>query len=243
MGYRFTLSGAIKSAYLCIMRKAVITCLFFVAYLLFTGHHASAQTSVNDNIIQINGVTMTADSLRAVPGVTIQVKNKNRGVQSEYTGVFSIVCYKGDTLQFSCIGFRPKEFVVAKNLPGQYFSLIQLMVQDTFYLPETIIRPLPSKEAFDYAFQHWNIPNDQYELARRNTDAFLLRMLAYTMPISGHEAQSRVLQQQAREAVYYGQRQPMNILNPIAWGEFIDAWKRGDYRRKAYNPFKDNNNY
>src|ERR1700727_2994953 len=71
-----------------------------------------------ENVIQINGVTMTADSLRAVPDVTISVKNKNRGVESEYTGVFTLVCYKGDTLEFSCLGFRPKEFVVSKNLQG-----------------------------------------------------------------------------------------------------------------------------
>jgi CarboxypepD_reg-like domain len=191
-----------------------------------------AQGQGATGIIQINGVVMTADSLRAVPDATIQVKGKNRGVEAEYTGVFSIVCYKGDTLQFSCLGFRPKEYVISKDIKGQYFSLIQLMVQDTFYLPETIIRPLPSKQGFDYAFQHWRIPSDQYEVARKNTDAYLLRALAYTTPISGREAQSRTMAQQANQAVYYGQQQPMNILNPLAWGEFFDAWKRGDFRRQ-----------
>lgn len=204
---------------------------------ILAAHTVHAQTGTT-NIIQINGVTMTADSLRAVPNVTISVKNKNRGVESEYTGVFSIVCYKGDTLEFTCLGFRPKEFVVRKDLKGQYFSLIQLMVQDTFYLPETIIKPLPTKEGFDYAFQHWRIPNDQYEVARRNTDAYLLRVLAYTLPHDGREMQSRTLAQQAQQAVYYGQQQPMNILSPIAWGEFFESWKRGDFRRKS-NPYKD----
>lgn len=208
-----------------------------VAATLFVAHLAQAQTGY-DNIIQINGVVMTADSLRAVPGATIIVKSKNRGVEAEYNGVFSLVCYKGDTLEFSCIGFRTKDYVVSRDLPGQYYSIIQLMVQDTFYLPETIIKPLPSKEAFDYAFKYWHIPNDQYELARKNTDAYLLRMLAYSLPMDGHEAQSRQLQKQAQDAVYYGQRPPMNILNPIAWGEFFEAWKRGDYRRKNYNPYR-----
>jgi hypothetical protein len=217
-------------------KKALPIWIILICFLC-KGHSVFAQAGY-DNIIQITGVTMTADSLRAVGGVVVEVKSQNRGVESEYTGVFSIVCYKGDTLNFSCIGFRPKQFVVSKNLPGQYFSLIQLMVQDTFYLPETIIRPLPSKEAFDYAFKHWNVPNDQYELARRNTDAYLLRMLAYTLP---RESQSRLLQEQARQAVYYGQRPPMNLLSPLAWGEFFDAWKRGDYRRKDYNPYRDNN--
>jgi hypothetical protein len=220
-------------------KKALPIWIILICFLC-KGHSVFAQAGY-DNIIQITGVTMTADSLRAVGGVVVEVKSQNRGVESEYTGVFSIVCYKGDTLNFSCIGFRPKQFVVSKNLPGQYFSLIQLMVQDTFYLPETIIRPLPSKEAFDYAFKHWNVPNDQYELARRNTDAYLLRMLAYTLPRDGRESQSRLLQEQARQAVYYGQRPPMNLLSPLAWGEFFDAWKRGDYRRKDYNPYRDNN--
>ena len=213
-------------------------CLIFFA-CSFGAYHSFAQASF-DNVIQIDGVTMTADSLRAVPDVTIVVKNKNRGVESEYTGVFSLVCYKGDTLQFTCIGFRPKEFVVSKDLKGEYYTLIQLMVQDTFYLPETIIRPLPSKEEFDYAFLHWRIPNDKYELARRNTDAYMLRALAYTLPRDGRESQARLMQQQAREAVYYGQQPPMNILNPIAWGQFFDAWKRGDFR-KDNNPYSNSN--
>lgn len=217
-----------------ITRYSLFSFVFLFSFLVVVS--ASAQNG-STGIIQINGVTMTADSLRAVPDVTISVKGKNRGVESEYTGVFSIVCFKGDTLNFSCLGYRPKEFIVSRDLKGQYFSLIQLMVQDTFYLPETIIKPLPSKEGFDYAFQHWRIPNDQYEVARRNTDAYLLRVLAYTLPHDGHESQSRVLQQQAKEAVYYGQQQPMNIFNPLAWGEFFEAWKRGDFRKKS-NPYE-----
>ena len=219
------------------MRQRFIPyCLVFIICLV--GSFSVKGQSSFENIIQINGVTMTADSLRAVPNVTVEVKNKNRGVESEYTGVFSIVCYKGDTLIFRSLGFRPKEFVVRKDLQGQYFSLIQLMVQDTFYLPETIIRPLPTKGGFDYAFLHWHIPNDKYEIARRNTDAYVLRALAHTLPRDGHEAQSAVLAQQAKDAVYYGQNKPMNILNPLAWAEFLDAWKRGDFRRQS-NPYVD----
>ncbi len=212
------------------MKNRILPVVFMLCCMLAV-KVVTAQDDVK-NIIQINGVTMTADSLRAVPYVTIGVKGKNRGVESEYTGVFSIVCFKGDTLEFSALGYRSKEFVVPRTLQGQHFALIQLMVQDTFYLPETIIRPLPTKEGFDYAFQHWHIPNDQYEVARKNTDAYLMRVLAYTTPISGSEAQNRTLRQQANDAVYYGQMKPMNILNPIAWGEFFEAWKRGDFRRK-----------
>lgn len=186
----------------------------------------------NDNIIQINGVTMTADSLRAVPGVVVLVKGQNRGVESSHTGVFSIVVYKGDTLQFEALGFRGKEYVVPKNIQGEYLSMIQLMVQDTFYLAETIIHPYKSREEFQYEFKNNAVPDDQLEIARRNTDAYTLRALAYVLPKDGRESQSAYLYQQAMNNVYYGQQKPMNILNPLAWAEFFEAWKRGDFRKK-----------
>jgi len=215
--------------------QTVVAFLVLLVCLAGFRQAAIAQLAL-DHIIEIDGVTMTADSLRGVGNVTVQVKNQDRGVLSAYSGVFSIVCFKGDTLQFSCIGYRSKEYVVPKDLPGDTYSLIQLMTQDTFYLPETIIKPLPTKEEFNYAFLYWRVPNDYYEKSRRNTNVYLLRALAYTLPHDGGEAQQRAQQQMARDAVYYGMQQPMNIFNPIAWGQFFDAWKRGDFRKKD-NPY------
>lgn len=197
--------------------------------LVFCSGLLSAQ---DNHIVQISGVIMTADSLRAVPNTTVMVKNQNRGVISSDRGVFSIVCYKGDTLQFTALGYREKQYVVPRNIPGEYFSMIQLMVQDTFYLPETIVRPVPSKKEFDYAFRNWRIPDDQLELARKNTNAYTLRALGYTLPKDGRENQSAYQNIQADKAVYYGQIPPSNLFSPIAWAQFFEAWKRGDYRRK-----------
>ena len=36
----------------------------------------------------------------------------------------------------------------------------------------------------------------------------------------------------ANRAVYQGQTPPMNIFNPAAWADFIQAWKRGDFKNK-----------
>lgn len=198
-------------------------------FFLFCSNLLSAQEK---DIVQINGVIMTADSLRAVPNTTVLVKNQNRGVISSDRGVFSVVCYKGDTLQFTALGFREKNYVVPAHIKGDYFSMIQLMVQDTFYLPETIVRPVPSKKEFDYAFRNWRIPDDQFEIARKNTNAYTLRVLGYTLPKDGGENQSAYQNIQAERAVYYGQVPPSNLFSPIAWAQFFEAWKRGDYRRK-----------
>lgn len=175
---------------------------------------------------------MTSDSLRAVAGATISVLGKNRGVLSGERGVFSIVVNKGDTLRFTALGFGAKEYVVSKDIRGPFVSLIQLMSQDTFYLAETIVRPLPTRDNFDYAFVNWDVPNDQYEIARRNTEYLTMRTLASTLPRDGRENAQTYQAIQQRQSVYYGQQPPSNLFNPIAWSQFFQAWKRGDFRKK-----------
>ncbi len=197
--------------------------------------HLGAQAQQHrfwEDVIQLTGVTMTADSLRAVPDVTIEVKNKDRGTYSSKFGVFSLVCSKGDTLNFSAVGFRPKEYVIPADIEGRYFNVVQLMVQDTFYLPETIIRPLPYGDEFDYAFKYWDIPDDKYAIAQRNTSERAMAYLRQVTPKDGRENQALYQAQQAQQGYYYGQQRPIGIFNPFKWGDFFKAWKRGDFKNK-----------
>lgn len=203
---------------------AIICCCFFL--------NTHAQSAVWQDIIQITGVTMTADSLRAVPDVTIAIKNKDRGTYSSAFGVFSLVCSKGDTLNFSAVGYRPKEYVIPPDINGRYFNVVQLMVQDTFYLPETIIRPLPYGDEFDYAFKYWEIPDDQYATAQRNNSERVMAYLRANLPKDGRENQGAYQAEQGRQGYYYGQQRPIGIFNPFKWGEFFNAWKRGDFKKK-----------
>lgn len=213
-------------------RKSRVYCLLLISVLFFTKN--SFAQGEEENIVQINGVTMTADSLRAVPGAVIMLKNNYRGTISNELGVFSIVAHKGDTLVFSELGFRTKEFIIPEVIDGHYFSVVQLMTQDTFYLQETIIRPFPTRAEFNYAFKYWDVPDDRYERARKNTEALMLRALAYTIPKDGGENQSAYQNIQAQKAVYYGQQPPSNLFNPLAWAEFYEAWKRGDFKKNKY---------
>jgi len=216
------------------MMKRLLKFFIFTSLYCSIAYFSTAQQFLDhwDNIIQITGTTMTADSLRAVPDVVITVKNKDRGVLSNDHGLFSIACEKGDTLQFTALGFRSKEYPISTAIKGKYFNMVQLMVQDTFYLPETIIKPIPSGKAFDYAFKYWDIGEDQYELAKENMNEEAMWRLMQTLPKNGAENQSAYQRQQAQSAYYYGQVRRMNILNPFKWNEFFEAWKRGDFRKK-----------
>ena len=213
------------------MRKIssyILLILFLVTPILLKAQF----TQFKDSIIQISGITMTADSLRAIPAVSIVIKGQGRGTISNSQGVFSIVAFKGDTLSFTAVGFKKKVYRIPQELKGNNFSMIQLMVEDTTYLPVTIIKPYPTKEEFDKAFISDDIPDDAYEVARKNTDATRMRALARYMPIDGREGTSMYMKRQAQSLYYAGQQPPQNIFNPLAWAQFIESWKRGDFKNK-----------
>lgn len=185
-----------------------------------------------DSVVQLYGVVMTADSLQGIPSVSVMVKGQNRGTLTNERGVFSIVVLKGDRVEFSSVGFKPIVITVPKTLQGNEHSVIQLMVNDTVFLPATIIKPRPTREQFERDFVNTQVPEDEIALARRNTNAEVRRRLMQSLPADAREASNVYFRQQATKMSYSGQVAPQNIFNPFAWAEFIKAWKRGDFKRK-----------
>lgn len=212
------------------MRRTILIFILF-AFLTPLVTHAQFE-KLKDSVVQLYGVVMTADSLMGIPSVTVKVQGRNQGTYTNEDGVFSIVVLKGDKIEFSSIGYKPKLVEIPRDLVGNQHSMIQLMVKDTQYLPVTIIRPRPTREQFERDFVSVQIPDDAIEIARKNTEESKRRVLARSLPTDGGEASSLMLSNNARRYYYYGQSPPQNIFNPFAWNEFIKAWKRGDFKNK-----------
>jgi len=85
----------------------------FTLYLFILLLPFCAWAQNEHSIIQVNGVVLSSDSSRTLPDITILIKNKDRGTYSSEWGVFTIVCEKGDTLQFRCLGYRPMQAEVS----------------------------------------------------------------------------------------------------------------------------------
>ena len=203
----------------------ILTVIFpFAAKAQFSGF--------KDSVVQLYGVVMTADSLQALQSVSVVVKGQSRGTITNSQGVFSIVVLKGDNIEFTSVGYKPKMVNIPHNLEGNQFSLIQLMVTDTIYLAATIIKARPTREQFERDFINTKIADDNLETARKNNDENSRRLLLATLPRDGKEAVGNYLSKQAAKNYYNGQIPPQNIFNPFAWAEFIKAWKRGDFKSK-----------
>ena len=212
------------------MKKALPLILFF-SFFLHKQSRAQFET-VKDSVVQLYGIVMTADSLVGIPAVSVSIKGTTRGTVTNGQGVFSIVALKGDVVEFTHVSYKSKTITIPRNIEGNQYNIVQLLVEDTFYLPATIIKPRPSAEQFARDFANLKVQDDDIEIARQNNDVAKRRILLQTTPSDGAGATSMQLRNIANRAVYQGQVPPMNIFNPAAWNEFIKSWKRGDFKNK-----------
>jgi len=222
------------SKYLLKTSTKVKKILLYTFLLLLAGTQktrAQFETS-RDSVVQLYGVVMTADSLVGIPAVSVMVKGQNRGTITNAEGVFSIVVLKGDKVEFSHVTYKSKTISIPRNLEGNQYSVVQLMVIDTVYLPATIIKPRPTPDQFARDFATIKVPDDDIEIARQNTSVAKRRIWMKTTPGDGGEATRMQFNKVANRAVYQGALPPQNLFNPVAWASFIEAWKRGDFKNK-----------
>lgn len=210
--------------------------IFILLILLVSGTRLTAQVNAvpapQRSILQFSGVVVDSDSLQPVPYTAVIIKNTNRGTFADASGYFSFVAQKGDTILFITLGYHNSSFVLPDTLTSNRYSLIQLMKRDTFELKEAVIYPWPSKEQFKDAFLRLDIPNDDLARASKNLQQAALVQTASTIGNDGTMAYKATMQQQSSKMYYAGQLPPNNLLNPIAWSRFVQAWRSGALKKQ-----------
>ncbi len=185
-------------------------------------------------VVQFSGVVITDESgrIEPLPYVNVYIQATKRGTFTGSDGFFSLVGRKGEVVIFSSIGYEDIEYLIPDSLSADRYSMVQIMTRDTIMLPETFIYPWPSREHFKLEFLAMDVSNELEDRAAENlSDKALAQMMIY-LPSDGDENADFYLRQQAESYYYAGQVRPMQILNAFAWKQFIDALKRGDFKRK-----------
>ena len=77
------------------MRKFILIMAIALIGLKTQTAHAQDIDIYRDSVVQLYGVIMTADSLKAVPFASVVVEKKGRGTITNNDGVFSIAVNKG----------------------------------------------------------------------------------------------------------------------------------------------------
>lgn len=213
--------------------KYLILCLLLLGTVALTAQ----DKDINDRLVQFSGMVLdgSTDQLYPIPYTAIAIKGKSRGTYANLEGFFSLVAYKGDTILFSALGYKDARYIIPEDLEDDRYSVVQLMTQDAVNLPETVVFPWPSRDHFKLEFLAMDVTPELQSRAADNLSADKLEKLRSTVAADGGENANYYLRQQSRQTYFIGQRPPMNIFSPIAWKQFFDSWKRGDYKSRRDN--------
>ncbi|MDX1652807.1 MAG: hypothetical protein R3277_09970 [Brumimicrobium sp.] len=205
---------------------------FLALFLLMSLHANSQEESKKPKLIQFSGVLVSSDSLNQVSYASVIDKTTGKGTMSDYYGYFSFVTRPGDTILFNAFGFKPNSYIVPDSLTEMRYSIIHLMVPDTLVLPQVDIYPWPSKEDFARAFVEMDPYDDALRRAQRQLSGESLAFAAAKVPTDGALSYNWQVEQQKTRLYTQGQTPVNNLLNPAAWSQFIESWKKGEFQRE-----------
>lgn len=185
-------------------------------------------------VVQFSGRVISSENnqLTRLMFTNIAVKGTPRGTVSDIDGFFSLPVREGEAVLFSSVGYETYEFVIPSGIEGNMFSRDIMMKKDTLFLPEAFIYPWPDKDFFKIEFLALEIENTLEDLAAQNLAPEKIQLLREILPVDGGEVAKMELRKAAQSYYYFGQMQPQNIFNPLSWKKFIDAIKRGDFKKK-----------
>ena len=216
------------------MNSAPFRLAFVCAFTLWMGLAASSQTdSLSAQVVQVSGLVVTGDSLSPLPYCTVFRSRDRRGTMTDARGFFSLPALTGDTLEFSSVGYVSQQAVIPEGGELARVNLVQPMGRDTVTMNDAFVYPWPSRERFRQDFLALGLPNQGLDPA---WDSPMDPMDVYDrlseVGRDGQSTSSNVLAAQAQQAGYAGQAPPVNLLNPVAWAQFLQALKSGDLRRQ-----------
>ncbi len=214
----------------------VVTCFKMELVAQSTNSVSSVITKKTaNNLIQFSGVVLDKDSLTPVPLVAIIVSGTNRGTKTDFYGFFNLIVNPGDELEFVSIQYKNAYYKVPDTLNNRYYSAIQILVKDTVKLPAIEVYPWPSKDEFKKAFLTLNLTDTDIERADKNLQREALTYLERNQTASASENYRYVMQAYYTKVYSAGQQPSISLLNPVAWAQFIDAWRKGKYKKEKKN--------
>lgn len=218
--------------------RSILLLFVFSGWLHFSAYSQNHKDSVKQNkYIQFTGIVVTSDSIQPIPFVHIIVKDKPYGDYSDFSGKFSFVAEKGDTVFFSHIQYKRAFFVIPDTLRDYKYHIIESLTSDTVYLNGVVVSPVPNRNTFDQFFLTANIPQDKMDIAKKNLEREAFKDAAFKMGMDEKENYQAYIRYQNQKQYYQGTMPSITLMNPFAWAQFFEAWNRGDF--KSHKPSSD----
>jgi len=207
----------------------------YIIYIIVV--FAGWQTSFSQEIlVQWTGVVRN-EQLEPIPFAHIIVKKDFRGTVSDPHGMFTIITYPRDTLFVSCVGYKTRKIAVP-NISyddSKHYIKDIYMEEDVIALSEVVIFPWKTYKEFKDAFMALELPEDDLQRAYRNIAVMQEQIYnAIASRSASPTANFRdVMASRTNRMMTYGHMYPTySITNPIAWAQFFQALRNGEFKKK-----------
>ncbi len=187
---------------------------------------------LKNTYIQLSGVVVDGDSLLGVPFVSVYKGTKPVTI-TDYYGFFTLVVQPGDEVNFKSLSHKNATYKLEDTLSLKHYFIIQRLVKDTQMLAQIDVYPWPSKEDFKKSFLNLNLSETDYDRAYKNLDKEQLSYGERNLRMDAQANYKYAMQQYLTKVYTAGQYPTISLLNPIAWAQFIDAWRKGKFKKKA----------
>lgn len=206
--------------------------ILLILAILVCGKTFSQNGPEKNNYIQLSGVVVEGDSLLGVPFVSVYKGSKPVTI-TDYYGFFTLVVQPGDEIRFASLAHQNALYVLDDTLSLKHYYIIQRLVKDTIMLANIDVYPWPTKEEFKKAFLNLDLGENDYDRAYKNLDRNQLSYNERNMKMDAQANYRYAMQQYLTKVYTAGQYPTISLLNPIAWAQFIDAWRKGKFKKKA----------
>jgi len=186
-------------------------------------------------LVQFSGIVHNADSTKViVPYVNITNTATHKTINSSnYEGYFSFVAHEQDTLVFTCVGYAPTKVVIPANITSKSYT-VQVMIKPMIInLPTFHVFPWATTDEFKKDFLVMKIADDDLEIARKNVNHSTIFALISTLARDGQEIGDANYQGLNSSIMNQHSITPNPLLNPLAWGSFINQISQGDKSRQT----------
>lgn len=208
-----------------------LICIFSIFTLASSVNAQADSTQLMTGVVQVSGLVVTGDSLRPIPYSTVYRARDARGTMTDPQGFFSIPVLEGDTLRFSSTGFITREVVIQSGGELNRISLVQPMSRDTVIINNAYIYPWPSRDAFRKEFMALGLEDNAYAIGQQAINPFDIYDRLIDVGLDGQALASQDAREIALEYSNLGGMPTTNLLNPVAWVQFLKALKNGDLKR------------
>ena len=112
---------------------------YFIPFILLISvlHWLPAQTQE----LELTGKVVQGST--PIYNVTVANKSTYSGTITDVYGSFNLLAHPGDTISFSCIGFKQVSYRVPDSISSDSYRILVNMVADTILLKEAMVVPWP----------------------------------------------------------------------------------------------------